>query len=171
MSAKRENDEVSRGVGSVRSPLMLLIAAGWFVYWAFDYGETARQLPVLIGAGTSLLIVLDVLSRLPGRLGTLTRSALGAGFQDRELKHVPSWRAELMQLAWITVCVIGIIAIGILPAVTLYVLFYMLVQGRQGWLSSVIIAAVVLGMVALVFEVALDYELYRGILFDPDGFG
>ena len=55
--------------------------------------------------------------------------------------------------------------------VILFVALYMRVQGARPWMQSIIAAMIVLGFVTLVFEYLLDYSLYRGVIFDPKGFG
>ena len=147
-----------------------MIAAGLFVLWTFDYGVTARRLPLLIGTSTCLLIVLDLLSRFRGNAGALIRLSLGAGFQDREMKHDPDWRSEVMQFIWVTSCVCGMALIGILPTIPLFIFLYMLLQGKQKIVFSLITSIVIVSVIVLVFEVLLDYDLYRGLLFNQDSF-
>lgn len=165
-----ENDKTPRGMKSICPPLLLLIVAGLFVYRAYDYGDTARQLPMLVGAGALLLLLLDVLSRFDTKFSALARLALGAGFEDREMLTVPRWQSEIMQIAWLAACVAGIVLIGILPTIPLFVFLYIVIRGEQGITFSLFISLLVFLLVGLVFEVVLDYELYRGALFNRFGF-
>jgi cation transporter-like permease len=155
---------------SVFPPIPPLIAVMLLISVASGYGETARQLPLIVGTSTLVLILLDIVSRLPGKAGAIIRSALGAGFQDPELTEEPRWQSEAIQLVWVATCVLGILLIGILPTVPIFIFSYMFVQGGQRLIVSVIVALLVLLLIGLLFEVALDYELYRGMLFDESGF-
>lgn len=170
MTAKAVNDKTPTGVSSVYPPVLLLIAVALLIYWAYGYGETARQLPVLVGTGTLILIVLDIISRLRGKVGVVIRSSLGAGFQDREMDFNPRLQSEIIQLAWIVACVVSILFVGILPTVPMFIFLYLVIQGKRSFIFSVIVSLHVLLLVGLVFEVLLDYELYRGHQFGQDGF-
>ena len=168
--AETDQENLPREVSSIIPPVILFLILGVFLYWTFDYSETARRLPLLIGFGTLLLIALDFISRLSGKAGEYIRFALGAGFQEREMQFVPEWRSELKQLTWLIVCLSGVVLIGILPTVPLFIFFYMFVQGRQGFFPSLLVALFLVLVVWLVFENLLEYQLYRGILFDSDGY-
>jgi hypothetical protein len=166
MKKQAENDGIRSGVTTLYPPVLLLIASALLIYRASGYGETARQLPVLVASGTLVLVVLDILSRLGGKVGGLIRSALGAGFHDREMTTEPRWQSELTQLAWVGGSVTSIMLIGILPTVPAFIFMYMLIQGRQDVLSSAIVSLLVLFLVGVLFEFILDYELYKGLIFD-----
>jgi len=165
-----EDGEIPEGINSIYPPILLLIVVGLIIYWSYDYGETARRLPLLISTGTLILIVLDLLSRFRGRLGEWIHLALGAGFQDREMQQYPRWQAEIMQFVWVACCVISMALIGILPTIPVFIFLYMVIQGKQKVSFSLMIAALILTVVGLVFEVFLEYDLYRGMLLNRDGF-
>lgn len=166
-----DSDKIPKGVNSIYPPILLLVVVGLLIYWSYDYSETARRLPLLISTGTLVLIVLDLLSRFHGKVGALIRLALGAGFEDREMKHDPEWRLEILQAIWIASCVTSMALIGILPTIPIFVFLYMLVQGKQKIQFSLMIAALIVLVVGLVFEIFLEYDLYRGMLLNHDSFG
>ena len=165
-----ESDKIPTGVNSIYPPILLMIAVGLFIYWAYDYGETARRLPLLISTGTLVLVVLDFLSRFRSKVGALIRLALGAGFQDREMKHEPQWQSEIIQVIWVIFCVSSMVLIGILHTVPIFIFLYILIQGKQTFKISLLISFVIFLIVGLVFEILLEYDLYRGMLFNTDGF-
>jgi hypothetical protein len=160
-----DDDRLPAGIDSVFPPILLIVFGALLVHAALGYGETGRQLPVLIGTITVLLALLDLVSRLPGLAGGWLRRALGAGFRDREMKHAPKLVAEITQFAWLAACVAAIVLIGFLAAVPLFIFMYTWLQGRQPLLASAVTAIAVVLLTGLVFEVLLDYELYRGLLF------
>jgi hypothetical protein len=168
---KPDGEDIPAGVKSIYPPILLLIVVGLLIYWTYDYGETARQLPLLISTGLFVLIILDLLSRIRGKVGTLIHLALGAGFQNREMTHSPHWRAEITQALWVVCCVTSMALIGILPTIPTFIFLYMVIQGKQKIVFSLVIAALVVLAVGLVFEIFLEYDLYRGMLLDPDRFG
>ena len=163
-----EANSILRGASSIFPPVVLAVVAALVLYFAADYGATARRLPVLIGAITLALAFLDLVSRLPGTPGRVLRLSLGAGFREREMDFDPGWRAELAQLVWLAAVVGAVVAAGLLVAISLFVFFYCWLRGRWSLWLSALTAGMVVSLVALVCDFVLDYELYRGLLFADD---
>lgn len=149
-------------------PVVLALIAGTMTWWALDFGDTARRLPILIGSGTLALIVLDFLSRFENATGRFLRAAIGADFSDPEMQHTPRWQAEVTQVAYLALILSGIVIFGFLAAVPSCIFLYMLLQGKQSVLRSALVSIGVLVLIATLFEVILDYDLYRGVLFDSN---
>jgi hypothetical protein len=158
-------------VRSVYPPLAIMAVAAAMFFWSLSYdNETAREVPLLVSAGLFVLAVFDLVCRFDApALGPL-RDFWGADFRNPEMKHHPRFADEATQVAWMVACVAGIMLIGILPTVPIFVLLYMTVGGRRRWLEGLIVGAVVLAFVYGIFELLLDYRLYRGALIDPRGF-
>ena len=168
--AEAENDRIPMGVNSIYPPILLLIVVGLLIYSAYDYGETARRLPLVVSTGTLVLIVLDFLSRFRSKVGAMIRIALSAGFQDPEMKHAPQWQSEIMQVIWVAFYVISIVLIGILPTVPIFIFSYMVIQGKQTFVASLVVSILTVLVIGLVFEIFLEYDLYTGMLFNQYGF-
>ncbi len=163
--------DTPKKIRSIWPPLLLLALSVIYTVWAQDYGDVPRLMPTVVGVATSLLCVLDLLSRMDNRLGLAIRASLGADFRNREMTHDPKLRHELIQVGWMVGCIAAILLIGILPTVPLFIIGYMLLWGRQPLMITLITAVTVLVFVVVVFEVLLDYRLYRGVLFGAEGFG
>lgn len=158
-------------VGSVYPPLLLMALSGFILIWSYQYGPVARFLPVIISTATFFLSILDLVTRIRGRVAGFLRLVLGAGFQDVEMKHSPPLREELVQSTWVVACLAGMLVIGILPAIPLFVFSYMYFQCRQEALPSLVTAIVAVAAIAGLFELLLGYDLYRGLLFGGRGLG
>ena len=157
-------------VRSVYPALAIMAAAAIMFFWSIGYNETAREVPALVSAALFVLGAFDLACRFErSALGPL-RDFWGADFRNPEMKHDPRVRDEGIQAAWMIACVAGMVLIGILPTVPLFILLYMTIWGRRRWLESLVVAAVVFAFVYVVFEGLLEYRLYRGLLFDPRGF-
>ena len=170
MADLKTPDRVPGVVRSIYPPLVLIAAAIIMIVWSGRYNETARQVPLLVSWALLILAGFDLVCRFDRRGLRPLRDFWGADFQNREMKHDPAPAAELLQVAWMTACVVGMMLIGILPTLPVFIFFYIAVQGRRPWFESLIVTAVVFSFVYLVFEVLLDYPLYRGALFDERGF-
>jgi len=157
----------------VRSPLvpvtLFLLSAGYAI-WSNHLSEIPRMMPFLVAVVTALLCAFDFLARGDSLFAQKIGHWLGADFSNREMKHNPAISAEIAMLLWMVLCVGLMMFIGILPSVFVFVLIYMRYQGKQSWRNSVIASIGSLLFVVLVFEILLQYNLYRGALFDPRGF-
>ena len=165
--------ESSQTPALVRSPLVpitLFILSAGFAIWSNDLAEIPRMMPFLVAAITGLLCVFDFLARGTSPFAQKIGHWLGADFSNREMKHNPAISAEVVMLLWMVLCVGLMMFIGILPSVFVFVLVYMRYQGKQSWRNSVLASIGSLLFVVAVFEILLQYNLYRGALFDPRGF-
>lgn len=157
-------------VRSVYPPLVIMAAAAIMFVWSLRYNATARELPLLVSAALFILGAFDLVCRLDKPGLSMLRDFWGADFRRAEMTHNPRVGDEVVKVAWMVGCVAGMMLFGILPTVPIFVLLYMTISGKRRWLESLIAAAVVFAFVYIVFEVLLDYRLYRGALFDPRGF-
>lgn len=167
--SQTDRGSVPASVKSIYPPLLLALVTGLLLYFASEYGETARKLPILVASASLVLIVLDLVSRFRGNVGALVRSSLGADFDDPEMQHDPDWRSEVVHFLWVSACVASIVLVGILVTVPIFIFLYATIQGKQGVTNSLIVAALGVVVIALVFEVFLEYDLYRGMLLNQVG--
>ena len=159
-----------KAVRSIWPPLVLAGFSILMIIWSHSYGEVTRLVPVLVGSAMLALCIVDILSRMDLPFSQFLRDLWGADFRNREMKHNPTWRADVVQSLWIIGYVAGMLTIGILPSVPVFVVGYMAFHGGRRWLECAAAGAIVFGFVFVVFEVLLNYELYRGVLFDERGF-
>jgi hypothetical protein len=166
----KNNDSAPRLVRSIAAPSVLVVASLAVLLWSSTFNETARQVPLLVAGATLALSIFDFVCRFDALALRPLRDFWGADFLNREMRHNPRWTAEVGQILWMIGCVAAMLLIGFLPAVPLFVLLYMVINGRRPMIESLVTAAIVFAFVYVVFEVLLDYELYRGALFDARGF-
>ena len=170
MASLETPDDVPRAVRSIYPPLVLIAAAIVMIVWSQRYTETASLVPLLVAYSLLILSVIDLVCRFDRPFIGPLRDFWGADFQNREMKHDPSPAAEVSQVLWIVGCVAGMMLIGILPTIPIFILSYIIINGRRPWLESLIVTAVIFAFVYIVFEMLLNYQLYRGVLFDERGF-
>jgi len=164
------NDTAPKLVRSVAAPSVLIAASLALLIWSSTFDQTPRQVPMLVAGAMLVLSIFDFICRFDVPALRPLRDFWGADFRNREMRHNPRWTAELGQVLWMIGCVAAMLSIGFLPAVPLFVFLYMVINGRRPMIESLATAAIVFGFVYIVFEVLLDYQLYRGALFDARGF-
>ena len=157
----------------VRSPLVplaMFVMSSGFAIWSNQLPEIPRMMPFLVAMITAVLCVLDFLARGKSEFAQKIGHWFGADFSNREMKHNPAISAEAVMILWMLLCVSLMMFIGILPSIFIFVLVYMRYQGKQSWRNSILASIGNLLFVVAVFEVLLQYNLYRGALFDSRGF-
>jgi hypothetical protein len=170
MAGLENSDHVPRAVRSIYPPLVLIAATIVMIVWSLRYNETASLVPLLVCYALLVLAFFDLVCRFDTPVFRPLRDFWGADFQNREMKHDPQPAAEVSQILWIVGCVAAMMLIGILPTVPIFILFYTIINGRRPWLESLVVTAIVFAFVYVVFEMLLDYRLYRGAFFDERGF-
>jgi hypothetical protein len=164
------NEPAPRLVRSIAAPSVLIVTSLALLIWSSMFNQTARQVPMLVATAMLVLSIFDFLCRFDVPALRPLRDFWGADFRNREMRHNPRWTSEVGQVLWMIGCVVAMLLIGFLPAVPLFVFLYMVINGRRPMIESLVTAAIVFGFVFVVFEVLLDYQLYRGALFDARGF-
>ncbi len=160
--------EVPWIVRSPIAPIVLILLGLATLVLGLEFRNSASRFPVAVSALLILLAAIDLYCRtaLPGAAGLA--AFWGTDFTRREMPHDPPVLAEAREIGWI-LAGFGLAAvIGILPALPLYVGGYVLFRGMSPR-TAAFAALGFLGFVVVVFEFALDYTLYRGLLFTEGG--
>ena len=138
-----------------------------FLAWAGTYDPGPRAVPVLVGWLALALAALDVVTQTDTRWGRLLAQllsgrALDAGVDEED--H-PVGR-QAVAILWLVGFVAGVIVLGFFVTIPIYVLAFMVVQGRKPVRQSALAAVAITGLMWVVFEWLLRYEVYKGLLFE-----
>ena len=165
----RDKTPVPAAVASIwPAAVLLAVALGMFA-WSETYSQQAAQFPAMVAMLMILLAILDLLSRVKGRLGDLVRRIGGAGFDRREMTHNPTARAEWSLVLWIAGAFAAMAVIGILPATPLFCTLFTRYRGQRSWRAALTVGVAVLAFQYVIFEWLLDYQLYRGLILARGG--
>lgn len=165
----REIPPAPRSVTSIWPPVVLLVFAVAVLWIAWGYSATAARFPVMVAVAMIVLVILDIWSRtgLPG--SGAVEAWGGTGFRRREMTHDPTLAEQAECVGWMVAAFALMAAVGILAASPIFAAAYVRLRGKR---TLAVAGAVGLGVLAFqvgVFEWALDYELYRGLLFTDRG--
>ncbi|WP_454857518.1 tripartite tricarboxylate transporter TctB family protein [Rhizobium binxianense] len=168
--------ESPRGFGALAQnfapPLVLLAVTIVFIVAAYGYPPASREVPLLVCYTLVVLIALDIVSRTSTHTGYLVRKFLNPGnsltdlAKKEEDEQHPSGHRELLAVGWVAAFTAGVMLVGILPSVPVYLASYMIFEGRKKPLFSILIAAAVVLFLWVSFEEILSIQLYRGVLFE-----
>jgi hypothetical protein len=140
----------------------IMMLSGFAVYAASGWPWKAALFPIAIGIPVFCLAAAEVVWSLAG-------SADSERAMDFEMSaDVPApvaARRTALTVGWMTGFFAAIALIGFPYAVPLFVFLYLRVQGREGWMFSVVFSAAVWGFFYLVFDRLLHLPFPAGWLF------
>jgi len=155
--------------------VVLLVFALVFGAVSLTYSAEARLVPLLVAVPTALLCVVILLSeRYPGLIKNFDVSITDLISTDKDLaerfktssdRGDDSPRRVVANFGWFVSLFIGIFLVGFLISVTLFTLLYLKFIWRISWLKVSIVTLLVGAIIFGGFELLLEAELYRGILF------
>jgi hypothetical protein len=145
--------------------LAMFLAAA-FAGW--DWPDIAKIMPVYVAALPGLVLVLVQLYR--DATGWEARRGGGGGIDMDEtyevkLEKKTELRRTLAFFAWFTGGALGIWLLGIVITLPLLIFLYALVEGKEKWLTSLIMAGCAYALVWGLFEYMLETRWPPGMLF------
>ena len=137
------------------------IASGW------GWPDIAKIMPVYVAAIPGLvMIVVQIYREATGwETGRSTTSIDMDESGQNQLDEATARKRTLAFFAWFIGGALGIWLIGIVYALPLLVFLYALLQGREKWLTSLIIGGCAYLVIWGLFEYMLETRWPSGILF------
>lgn len=136
-----------------------------FVDETYEYTGKVRLFPLMIGYVGIAFSIFDILSLTNSRVGSFVTGMFGKAFDVRNLEGRVVSR-EVAVIAAMCLIVVVILVLGFLPATLLVVMIWMLVAGGKSLKAAVLTGLGSLVFVYGLFELVLQYELYRGLLWE-----
>ena len=147
-------------------PAVMLALGAVFLAWSFAYGGRGAMMPIMVGWTMLMLSLLDLIAQTETPLGRAVKAFFtGPITGEAEAGERQPWRKTLIVIAWPIAFLVAVYFFGFLPVIPIYVFLFMVLQGRMETRTSLFAAVIVGVSIYLVFELALRYTLYRGILF------
>jgi sterol desaturase/sphingolipid hydroxylase (fatty acid hydroxylase superfamily) len=146
------------------------------IVMSLGYGPRARMIPLPLATFGIILIVIQIVWQnlrstdelQMDLLQVLTRQAENEGAASAktsdEAKRKSSWHREMIALGIVAVLVGLILLLGPIPAVFLFTGAYFLLSRHYSWLKGLVYTITFTVAVYLLFVVALEVQLYHGVL-------
>jgi Tripartite tricarboxylate transporter TctB family len=139
------------------------------VWWGWEWPYIAKLMPVYIAAIPGLVLgVTQLIGEASGSEARRAKKAEGIEMDDTTkvvLDEKTELRRTLVYFAWFIGGAAGIWLLGIVITLPLLAFLYMLVEGREKLVPSVIMAICVYGMIWGLFEYTLEMRWPPGLLF------
>jgi len=145
--------------------LLVVFAAATVSGW--NWPDIAKIMPVYVAAIPGLIMIMVQIYREATGWETI-KNAAGMDMDEsgkNELDEATARKRTLLFFAWFIGGALGIWLIGIVYALPLLVFLYALVEGKEKWITSIILG--VCGYLLLwgLFEYMLETRWPAGILF------
>lgn len=146
------------------------------IVMSLDFGPRARMIPLPLATFGAILIAIQIIWQnlrpeddlQMDMLQMLTRRAeqQSEDVQEpvEEGKRKSSWRREVVALGIVAVLVALILLLGPIPSVFLFTGAYFLLSRHYSWLGALVYTTAFTAAVYLLFVVALEIQLYHGLL-------
>lgn len=141
---------------------------------SLDYGPRARMIPLPLAIFGAILIMVQIVwqnlhstDELQVDLfQALTHKAEKVAAEEHrdEAPRGAAWRKELAALGIVATLVALIVLVGPIPAVFLFTGAYFLLSRHYSWFRGLVYTAAFTAVIYLLFVVALQIQLYHGIL-------
>jgi len=143
-------------------PLALLVLSLAYLIVAYQYPPTSRVFPVMVAWAMLGLVGLDLVSRTQTRAGRVVVRWLNPA-STAPRGDAPLARRELAAILSVAGFVAGLVLIGILYAIPLFVFTSVRWRGKRSYVVSLGVAAATTLFIWLLFARLLRIELYAGL--------
>ena len=155
---------------NVVSVLLLAFFAGVIVLCQ-DFGPRARMIPLPLAVFGILLTLIQMAWHNFGSTEELQMDMITVRAPDIPVAEAPvtivkkpSWQREATAYGMIGVLLVLTFVTGVMPAAFLFTAGYFMLTRYCSWQLSLVYAAVLTALLYLLFVVALQMQLYHGLL-------
>jgi hypothetical protein len=143
--------------------LAIMALSGWGVWSALAWPWKAKLFPLVIGIPLFCLATAELLWVLFGSRGA-KQAAADFQFSADQPREV-ALRRTLLAVGWTLGFFAVIVLLGFQIAVPVLVFAYLKIQGKEGWLFSIVFTAAVWGFFYGLFDRLLQMPFPAGMLF------
>jgi len=149
--------------GNLLFSIFLLAIAGYAVFSASHWSFKTGFFPLAVAIPLIILVLVHLLLEILGGTEKSTGPAVEAEFVNDVPPEVAR-RRVLATFSWIAGFILLVFLLGFPTAVPLFVLAYLAVQSRVGWLQSITFTAATWGFFYYVFQRLLNLQFEAGVI-------
>ena len=139
---------------SLALAILIALAAGYAVFAAYGWPKKAALFPLAIGIPLLCLGLIEAVW----------------SFRSKDAETEPAPRGIALPWAWMFAFFAIIVLFGFPIAVAAFVLIYLKVQAKEGWVFSIVLTALVWGAFYGLFDAMLHLPFPAGWVFEWLGF-
>jgi hypothetical protein len=156
--------------GRLAFTALILLFVLFFIVTSFSYEHDARLIPLLVGFST-LVLVLAVLVNEIHPLSIVEKmnvdwtKDLKVQESSPKKKEKVSAKKLLIIICWIFSFFLFIFLFGFPISIALFTLAFLKIEGKVSWVKALLTAVIVSAAVFVIFEWAMGFGLFEGVLF------
>ena len=152
-----------------QGPSMVLIAMTvGFVVASYQYPPASRELPLLVGWTTLIMLVIEFVSQGESRLGRVLQSFLAGKGGDQpsvDIKPTGTVSREIGAFVWVICVTAAVMLFGFYLTIPVYVAGFLRFRARTSLPVALMAGLGLTGFIYVLFEILMGYRLFYGFVF------
>jgi hypothetical protein len=161
---------MSTGRGGLAFAVFVFLLSLFFVLMSFDYEHNSRLIPLLVGLLTLALVFAVLIHEIRPfsileKLNIDWTKELRVQESAFEKKDKDPARRIWIILFWMFGFFLLIFLFGFPISIALFTFVFLKIEAKAGWIRSSVMAGLSWAVVFVIFELAMGFELFEGVLF------
>ena len=152
-----------RSKGNILFSLFLIVIAGYAAFSASHWSFKTGFFPLAVSIPLIVLAILNLVLEFVGGKEKTRGPALEAEFAN-DVPPAVARRRVVEIFSWIAGFIVLVFLVGFPVAVPLFVLSYLAMQSRIGWLQSMTLTAGAWGFFYFLFQRLLNLQFEAGVI-------
>ena len=144
--------------------IIILIVMFLMIFMSFRFSSGAKVLPLISGIFSAAMMGFLVFMAFSSRLTAWYQKLEAKTMLSKVTLSDAEKKRELWVVAWFSGCTILIYLFGFMIGIPLFLFLFLKIWAKESWVLSVVLSAVVLGVVYFSFVHILSVPLHEGIL-------
>jgi hypothetical protein len=142
---------------------ILLIIMFSMVFMSFRFSSGAKVLPLISGIFSAAMMCFLVVMAFSSRMTAWYQQLEAKTILSKVILNDAEKRREIWVVVWFSGCTILIYLLGFIIGIPLFLFLFLKLWAKESWMLSVVLSAVVLGVVYFSFIYILRVPLHEGI--------
>lgn len=159
-----------RITGRTLFTFVALLFVALLLWLSSSYPPRARQVPEVVGWFSFICLIIQLVLDSSPKLAA-QQHHLHAFSVDEQVREARSSgdiesRLEVIAFCWLAFLLVGLVLLGFLVFIPIYILCYLRFQAERTWFESAIYAAATWLFVDLLFVRLFEIRLYSGMILE-----
>lgn len=156
--------------GRLAFTALILLFVLFFIVTSFSYEHDARLIPLLVGFSTLVLVLAVLVNEIHPvsiveKMNVDWTKDLKVQESSPKKKEKVSAKKLLIIICWIFGFFLFIFLFGFPISIALFTLAFLKIEGKVSWAKALLTAVIVSAAVFVIFEWAMGFGLFEGVLF------
>ncbi|MEE9501080.1 MAG: tripartite tricarboxylate transporter TctB family protein [Candidatus Aminicenantaceae bacterium] len=156
--------------GRLAFTALILLFVLFFIVTSFSYEHDARLIPLLVGFSTLVLVLAVLVNEIHPvsiieKMNVDWTKDLKVQESSPKKKEKVAAKKLLIIICWIFGFFLFIFLFGFPISIALFTFAFLKIEGKVSWVKALLTAVIVSAAVFVIFEWAMGFGLFEGVLF------